>query len=228
MQHTSQLNYLTMLFKLSELWLTQYMVGRITLAWIRRPSAHWNAFVPNRVQDIHQRVVPSQWRFCPGSQNPADLVKRGVPASKLGDCKLWWKGPHWLQQPRCHWPVGEVPKSVPEECLVEARNESVGMNDIVCLTTVQESIPTLALRYETWQRLLHVRVTAWILKWSRLRGEQKKGKLSVEKLMESEFTWLRNRQRAVFLLEIEELCNKGQVNQKSCIIKLDPHFDQAN
>jgi len=39
--------------------------------------------------------------------------------------------------------------------------------------------------------------------------------------------WLRNRQRVVFLLEIEELRNKGQVNQKSRIVKLDPHLDQA-
>ena len=72
-----------------------------------------------------------------------------------------------------------------------------------------------------------VRVTAWILKWSRLRGEPKKGKLSAEELKESEFTWLRNRQRLVFLSEIEELCNKGQVDQKSLIVKLDPHFDQS-
>ena len=118
-----------------------------------------------------------------------------------------------------------MPKTVPEECLVEARNESVGVNDIVCLATVEENIPALALRYETWPRL--VRVTAWILKWSRLRREPKKGKLSVEELKESEFTWLRNRQRVVFLPEIEELCNKGQVNQKSRIVKLDPHFDQT-
>jgi len=100
-----------------------------------------------------------------------------------------------------------------EQCLVEARNESVGVNDIVCLATVQGSIPALALRYETWQCL--VRVTAWILKWSRLRGKPKKGKVSEEELKESEFKWLRNRQTVVFLPEIEELCNKGQLNQKS-------------
>jgi len=62
---------------------------------------------------------------------------------------------------------------------------------------------------------------AWILKWSRLCGEAKKGKLSEEELKESEFTWLRNRQRVVFLPEIEELCNKGQLNQKSWIVKFD-------
>ena len=75
--------------------------------------------------------------------------------------------------------------------MIEVRNESAGVSDTVCLATVQKSIPTLALRYETWQRL--VRVTAWILKWSRLYGEPKKGKLSAEELKESEFTWLGNR-----------------------------------
>ena len=194
------------------------MVGQIVRLHLRGSgdqlaSTPWKAFVANRVQDIHQRVAPSQWGFCPGSQNPADLVIRGIPASKVRDWKQWWKGPHWLQQPRCHWPVGEVPKTVPEQCLVEARNESVGVNDIVCLATVQGSIPALALRYQTWQCL--VRVTAWILKWSRLRGEPKKGKVSEEELKESEFKWLRNRQTVVFLPEIEELCNKGQLNQKS-------------
>ena len=117
---------------------------QITLTWMRRPSAHWESFATNRVQDIHLRVAPRQWRFCPGSQNPAEPVTRGFPASKHRDCKLWWKNLHWLQQPRCHWLVGQVPKTVPEECLVEARNESVGVNDIVCLATVQESIPALA------------------------------------------------------------------------------------
>ena len=105
--------------------------SQVTLAWIRKPSSNWKVVVANRVQDIHQRVAPSQWRFCPGSQNPADLVTRGIPASKLGGSKLWWKGPHWLQQPRSHWPVSEVLKAIPEECLTEARNESVGVNDIV-------------------------------------------------------------------------------------------------
>ena len=118
-----------------------------------------------------------------------------------------------------------MPKTVPEDCLVEVRNESVGVNGLVCLATAQENIPALALRYETWQRL--VRVNAWILKWSRLRRERKKGKFSVEELKESEFTWLRNRQRDVFFPEIEELRNKEQVNQKSDIVKLDPHFDQT-
>ena len=106
----------------------------------------------------------------------------------------------------------ETNAAVPGECLIEARKETVDTSDTVCLTRVQERTPPLALRSETWQRL--VRITAWILEWSRLRREPKKGKLSVEEIKESEYMWLRNRQRVVFLPEIEELCNKGKVITK--------------
>ena len=107
-------------YVIQALWIpwAQYMVGQIVrlhLPGSRRPSSKWKTFIANRVQDIHQWVAPHQWRICPGSQNPADLVTRGIPASKLRDCKLWWKDPHWLQQPRSHWPVSEVQKAVSEE-----------------------------------------------------------------------------------------------------------------
>ena len=42
-----------------------------------------------------------------------------------------------------------------------------------------------------------------------------------------EFVWLTNRQRIAFLPEIEELCNKKQVSERSCIVKLDPQFDET-
>ena len=40
-----------------------------------------------------------------------------------------------------------------------------------------------------------------------------KGKLSAQEIKESEYVWLRNRQRVAFLPEIEELCNKKQVSE---------------
>ena len=201
--------------------------SQIALAWIRKPSSSWKVFVANRVQEIQQRVAPSQWRFCPGNQNPADLVTRGISAVQLRESSLWWIGPHWLQQPSSHWPKCKVQSSCPEECLVEERKESVESHCFICQPKAQAvrlDLPELALRYETWQRL--IRVTAWILKWSRLRGQPKKGKLTVEEIKNSEYTWLRNRQRVAFLPEIEELENGKQVSQKSDIVKLDPQYDE--
>ena len=39
--------------------------------------------------------------------------------------------------------------------------------------------------------------------------------------------WLRNRQRVAFPPEIEVLCNKKQVSEGSCIVKLDPQLDET-
>ena len=112
-------------------------------------------------------------------------------------------------------------KAVPEQCLIEARNKSVGMNDTVCLATVQESIPKLALRYETWQHL--VQVTAWILKWSRLCKEAKRGEAICKGIRR---IWIHVAEKPT-KRAIEELCNKGQVNQRSHIVTLHPQFDQT-
>ena len=143
--------------------------SQIAIAWIKGPSSRWKVFVANRVQDIQQRVAPSQWRFCPGNQNPAHFLRRGISASQLKENELWWNGPQWLV---CEALEREVP-----ECLIEARKEAreaFYASCFVCLPPVDEST-ALARRYETWQRL--IRITAWILKWLQLRGQPKKGKL---------------------------------------------------
>ncbi|XP_015772515.1 PREDICTED: uncharacterized protein LOC107350789 [Acropora digitifera] len=201
--------------------------SQIALAWIKGPSSRWKVFVANRVQDIQQRVAPSQWRFCPGNQNPADFLTRGISASQLKENELWWNGPQWLKQSCRHWPVRETLEREDPKCLVEARKETQEIPHASCfvyLPPVDEST-ALATRYETWQRL--IRITAWILKWLRLHGQPKEGKLSAQEIKESEFVWLRNRQRIAFLPEIEELCNKKQVSERSCIVKLDPQFDET-
>ena len=49
----------------------------VALSWTRRPSRNWKLFVANRVQSIQENVSPEFWRFCPGIENPADLLTRG-------------------------------------------------------------------------------------------------------------------------------------------------------
>ena len=72
--------------------------SQIALAWIKGPSSKWKVFVANRVEEIQQRVPPDQWRFCPGNQNPADFLTRGISAAQLKENELWWNGPNWLKQ----------------------------------------------------------------------------------------------------------------------------------
>jgi hypothetical protein len=52
----------------------------VTLGWIRHDPSRWKHFVSNRVTEIQNHTNPSQWRHCPGEENPADLLSRGVTA----------------------------------------------------------------------------------------------------------------------------------------------------
>ena len=47
---------------------------------------------------------PSQWRHCPGKDNPADLLSRGVTAEQLKTMDVRWRGLSWLAQPPQYWP----------------------------------------------------------------------------------------------------------------------------
>ena len=74
-----------------------------TLHFIRGSATQWKPFVANRVIEIQSLLDPSVWRYCPGSQNPADLPTRGLSASQLRESGLWWKELFWLQESEEDW-----------------------------------------------------------------------------------------------------------------------------
>lgn len=75
----------------------------ISLGWITG-NKRLEPFVANRVSEIRRTTDPSQWRLCPGSNNPADLITRGCSAEELLGNQLWWKGPDWLRLTPNAWP----------------------------------------------------------------------------------------------------------------------------
>ena len=67
-------------------------------------------FTENRVGEIRQLTNNASWRYCPSSDNPADLLTRGIQAQTLASFQLWKNGPAWLTQ-ETNWPRWE-PNSV--------------------------------------------------------------------------------------------------------------------
>ena len=68
----------------------------VVLGWIKGDPCRWKQFVRNRVTEIHSLTDPALWAHCPGLDNPADLITRGVHAEALTD-SCWFSGPNWLK-----------------------------------------------------------------------------------------------------------------------------------
>ncbi|XP_062704472.1 uncharacterized protein LOC134286812 [Aedes albopictus] len=86
------------------------------LRWIAATPATWTTFVANRVSKIQGLSDGCHWRHVKGTENPADLISRGVNAANIINYDLWWSGPYWLQIPQEQWPVrGVEPNEEGEE-----------------------------------------------------------------------------------------------------------------
>ena len=68
---------------------TCYTDSQIALCWIQSKADRWKPFVSNRVREFQGLTDPACWSHCPGSENPADLVSRGLHASDLLKSELW-------------------------------------------------------------------------------------------------------------------------------------------
>lgn len=110
-------DYLKRALALTLTQLTLWTDSMIAFHWIRGSVSRWKPFVANRVMEIQEKTEPGDWRHCPGDENPADMLTRGVAADKLKDSHVWWRGPTWLAQPFSCWPETPMdsPTRVPEE-----------------------------------------------------------------------------------------------------------------
>ena len=89
----------------------------VVLGWIRSNPGRWKTFVCNRVTEIQAYTTPTQGKHCPGEDNPADYLSRGVNADQLKGLDTWWRGPPWLSKSVEFWPrdAGTTERSPPEE-----------------------------------------------------------------------------------------------------------------
>ena len=76
----------------------------VVLGWLKTATCRLKLYVSHRVTDILSRIPAAHWRYVHTSDNPADLVSRGVDPVELMKTQLWWKGPPWLSQQPALWP----------------------------------------------------------------------------------------------------------------------------
>ena len=74
------------------------------LSWINAQSCSFKTFVANRIATIQTLTLPDQWRHVRSRDNPADILSRGLSATQLPACQLWFHGPLFLHGNQELWP----------------------------------------------------------------------------------------------------------------------------
>ena len=94
----------------------------MALGWICNDPNRWKTFVANRVTEIQTYTTHSQWKHCPGENNAADPLSRGVTSEQLNCYKTGGTAPCGCHRIR-H--IGQA--SQPERrshCQTKGRNRS--------------------------------------------------------------------------------------------------------
>jgi len=86
-----------------------WMDSQIVLYWISKDTKS-KQFFSHRVKEIHTTFPKVTWSFTPSSDNPANLLTRGLSTSQLQSSHLWTHSPNWLLD-RSTWPTW-MPTSV--------------------------------------------------------------------------------------------------------------------
>ncbi len=177
---------------------TYWTDSQVVLAYIQNESRRFHTFVANRVQRIHERSSPIQWRHIKGTDNPADKASRGCKVKQLMDSPRWFSGPDFLsklQLPDTEGVDLAIPENDPE------------VKQVTC-HLVQNENKTCWLdvnRFSSWIRLR--RVIAWCLRFKDilLKKEIIKGQLKVVELQQAEMFVIRMIQLECFPDEIRVL-----------------------
>jgi len=187
-----------------------WMDSQIVLHWIYKPH-NSNAFISHRVTEIVGASPASTWSFTPSSDNPADLLTRGISAQQLFSSQLWLQGPQWLPS-RHKWP-----QWVPTNALLQLAEDD-DCEKASTTTQTSEDVPGIhniidIAHFNTIDKL--VAVTAYVFRYihnTRKKQPQLLGPLTVTELNTARKQWISNSQSSSYSTELAFLLKK----QHSC------------
>ena len=187
--------------------------SQIIIHWLSS-TKDLKQFVKNRVIEIRESTRNATWNYCPSSDNPADLLTRGVRTDALIASELWNNGPTWLTN-QDSWPQWN-PKTVLLQTIVPEDPPS-DHDDSPPNETSQSTLPShIAIgnvinlnNYSDLKRIL--RTTAWLFRFVnvlRKRQTNKSSTLSASEVIHAKNVWIREIQSQSYLHELANLQNK--------------------
>ncbi|XP_064461677.1 uncharacterized protein LOC135371618 [Ornithodoros turicata] len=170
---------------------TLWTDSMIVINWIKGDTRRYKPFVSNWTTEIQDRTNPSDWRYCPGKENPADLLTRGISIDSLQNRADWWEGPPWLHEDEAYWP---------------RHMELIGFQDKEVKATVVLSAPSVStcpvLELANFSSLNKViRTTAWIYRFFSNSSQVENkitGPFTASEIQRAENYWIRQVQAESF------------------------------
>ncbi|XP_055623510.1 uncharacterized protein LOC129766935 [Toxorhynchites rutilus septentrionalis] len=198
----------------------------VCLHWLRAPPSTWKTFVANRVSEVQHYTHEGRWNHISGTENPADLVSRGMSIDDFICSDVWKHGPAWLAHPQEAWPISNT-YTVPEE----------GLEEKIVVVSVQTtpSVNSWFLRWSSYTRLLHV--VGYCLRFiAKIHAKTQPSAtthenninpeiLTVAELASANALLIRFAQQDAFKKEIRELQRENSVSKHSSTWRLRPFLD---
>lgn len=194
----------------------------VVLAWLRKLPCHWKTFIANRVSQIQGTLAPSNWRYVPSKENPADVASRGIMPSQLSDHPLWWHGPQWL----CHsnqdnWP--RLHKKCIETNIDAKKQEIVTMHCALSIVNCQ-----LIDKYSSLFRLKLVtaNVRRFIYNARRKDTDRIYGPITPAELDTALRKWIKQAQQGEYAEELACMGPNTELPRRSHLLSLKPFLDE--
>ncbi|GBO18357.1 hypothetical protein AVEN_261924-1, partial [Araneus ventricosus] len=197
-----------------------YSDSTIVLAWINTSPHLLKIFVSNRISRIHELTKDFSWHHVKTSENPADIISRGMTPQQLMDNSLWWNGPQFLQQVTV---VLSDKNDIPtdDDYLHELKRESDKTLALTLDSTFLDSLLSISNNYSKL-----IRVVSFLFRFvnnSRNPKSKLDGPLTTMELQRAKLFLIKSVQKIAFQDNVKLLLQGKQPSGK--IKNLNPFLD---
>uniref|UniRef100_A0A182WMM9 DUF5641 domain-containing protein n=1 Tax=Anopheles minimus TaxID=112268 RepID=A0A182WMM9_9DIPT len=203
--------------------------SQVALTWIRSDNSKWDVFVKNRVAKIQIATNSCDWHYVPTKLNPADIVSRGLAASKLvrkENMKLWLNGPDFIVTGSCPQPIdGDVAILEEVETLPRLLTATVGPDceDLIAQYKYHNSFIKTRRHFAWINRAIHnLRIKVMKQRATTSYVERRTGPLLLDELEGGLQLLLRVMQATSFPNEVQEMHKSGRITSKGPLQHLNP------
>ena len=163
-------------------------------------------------------TTQTQWKHCPGVDNPADYLSSGVLAEQLVGRDTWWRGPAWFSKGVESWPHDAG----------NTTSTHKGTNNTHPVLHIQIPAPLLeASRYSSYWRLLLVAASIFQFVRNIMRSQGSSGGLTASDLTQPRVHWIKEVQIQCFSEELDALQKNADLARESKITRFNAFLDNG-